>query len=145
IATSLINGPVGYIGQRDLVLEQLQLLVMQTALFHSYHDLQFIVIFPEEEKSWWGWVRWLPHAVLQDVDVRGFVYHERARDQVLHTLYQSLSERRLAVDETSNNNEKTYFSPHYTILITDEEIILDHTIMEFFDEDASELGVSLVF
>src|SRR5699024_1662775 len=32
-----------------------------------------------------------------------------------------------------------------TILITDEEIILDHTIMEFFDEDPSELGVSLVF
>lgn len=145
IATSLINGPVGYIGQRNLVLEQLQLLVMQTALFHSYHDLQFIVIFPEEEKSWWDWMRWLPHARLKDVNVRGFVYHERSRDQVLHTLYQILSERKLAVEEKSNKNEKIYFSPHYTILITDEEIILDHTIMEFFDEDPSELGVSLVF
>ncbi|MFZ3197552.1 MAG: FtsK/SpoIIIE N-terminal domain-containing protein, partial [Bacillus mycoides] len=61
VVTDLINGPVGYIGQRSLVLEQLQLLVVQTALFHSYYDLQFITIFPEEEKEKWDWMRWLPH------------------------------------------------------------------------------------
>ncbi len=51
VVTDLMNGPVGYISQRSLVLEQLQLLVAQTALFHSYYDLQFITIFPEEEKK----------------------------------------------------------------------------------------------
>ncbi|WP_339177701.1 type VII secretion protein EssC [Oceanobacillus sp. FSL W7-1293] len=145
VVTSLMNGPVGYIGSRHLVLEQLQLLVMQTALFHSYHDLQFITIFPEEEKKEWEWMRWLPHASLQGVNIRGFVYHERSRDQVLHSLYQILKERQLVLDEKSNKNEKTYFTPHYLVLITDEKIILDHTIMEFFNEDPSELGVSLVF
>ncbi|WP_449354459.1 type VII secretion protein EssC [Virgibacillus natechei] len=145
VVTSLVNGPVGYIGTRHLVLEQLQLLVMQTALFHSYHDLQFITIFPEEEKKEWSWMRWLPHASLQGVNVRGFVYHERSRDQVLHSLYQILKERKLVLDEKANKNEKTYFTPHYVVLITDEKIILDHTIMEFFNEDPSELGVSLVF
>ncbi len=54
VVTDLMNGPVGYIGQRSLVLEQLQLLVAQTALFHSYYDLQFITIFPEEEKEKMG-------------------------------------------------------------------------------------------
>ncbi|MBC8930480.1 hypothetical protein IAI15_29240, partial [Escherichia coli] len=29
--------------------------------------------------------------------------------------------------------------------ITDEKLVLDHTVMEFFNEDPSELGVSLVF
>ncbi|MGY0691178.1 type VII secretion protein EssC [Virgibacillus sp. FSP13] len=145
VVTSLMNGPVGFIGQRELVLEQLQLFVMQTALFHSYHDVQFITIFPEEEKADWDWMRWLPHASLQDLNVRGFVYHERSRDQVLHSLYQVLKERRLVLDEKENKNEKTYFSPHFVILITDEKLILDHTIMEFFSEDPSELGVSLVF
>lgn len=145
VVTSLMNGPVGYIGQRELVLEQLQLLVMQTALFHSYYDVQFITIFPEEEKADWNWMRWLPHASLQDLNVRGFVYHERSRDQVLHSMYQVLKERKLALDEKANKNEKLYFSPHYVVLITDEKLILDHTIMEFFNEDPSELGVSLVF
>ncbi|WP_079709010.1 type VII secretion protein EssC [Paraliobacillus ryukyuensis] len=145
IVTSLTKGPVGYIGQRQLVVEQLQLLVMQLALFHSYHDLQFITIFPEEEKDKWNWMRWLQHARLQQLHVRGFVYHERSRDQVLHSFYQVLKERKQLLDEKTNTNEKTYFTPHYVVLITHEQLILDHIIMEFFNEDPSDLGVSLVF
>lgn len=145
IVTSLMKGPVGYIGHRQLVLEQLQLLVMQLSIFHSYHDLQFITIFPEEEKHEWDWMRWLPHASMRDVNVRGFVYHERSRDQVLNTMYQILKERKLILDDKENSNEKTYFTPHFVVLITDEKMILDHTIMEFFNEDPSEYGVSLVF
>ncbi|CDQ40394.1 type VII secretion protein EssC [Virgibacillus salexigens] len=145
VVTSLRKGPVGYIGHRPLVIEQLQLLVMQLSLFHSYEDLQFITIFPEEEKQDWHWMRWLPHASLRDVNVRGFVYHERSRDQVLYSLYQLLKERKQAVEEKSKQKEKIYFSPHYIVLITDEKMILDHTVMEFFNEDPSELGVSLVF
>lgn len=144
VVTSLMKGPVGYIGHRNLVLEQLQLLVMQLSIFHSYTDLQFITIFPEEEKETWDWMRWLPHASIRDVNVRGFVYHDRSRDQVLNTLYQILKERKLILDD-KENNEKAYFTPHYVVLITDEKIILDHTIMEFFNEDPTEYGVSLVF
>ncbi len=144
VVTSLMKGPVGYIGHRKLVLEQLQLLVMQLSVFHSYHDLQFISIFPEEEKEVWDWMRWLPHASMRDVNVRGFVYHERSRDQVLNTLYQILKERKLTLED-KDNNEKVYFSPHYVVLITDEKIILDHTVMEFFNEDPAAYGVSLVF
>ncbi|MBM5720077.1 type VII secretion protein EssC [Listeria ivanovii] len=145
VATDLMHGPVGYIGPRRLVLEQLQMLVMQTSLFHSYYDLQFITIFPEEEKADWDWMRWLPHANMRDVNVRGFVYHERSRDQVLNSLYQILKERKQALAEQSTKQEQLYFSPHYVVLITDEKLILDHTVMEFFNEDPSELGVSLVF
>ncbi|MEH7118622.1 type VII secretion protein EssC [Neobacillus vireti] len=145
VVTSLMRGPVGYIGQRHLVIEQLQLLVMQTALFHSYHDLQFVTIFPEEEKVQWEWMRWLPHAGLRDINVRGFVYHERSRDQVLNSLYQILKERKQSIDEKTNKSEKIYFSPHFVVLITDEKMILDHSVMEYFNEDPREFGVSLVF
>ncbi|MBC6135673.1 type VII secretion protein EssC [Listeria booriae] len=145
MGTDLMHGPVGYIGHRSLVIEQLQLLVMQTALFHSYYDLQFITVFPEEEKEQWDWMRWLPHASLRDINVRGFVYHERSRDQVLNSLYQILKDRKMAIDEKGNKNEQMYFSPHYVVLITDEKLMLDHTVMEFFNEDPSEYGVSLVF
>lgn len=144
IVAKLTAGPVGYIGNRRLVLEQLQLMVMQLALFHSYRDLQFITVFPEEEKEEWNWMRWLPHATLSEVNVRGFVYHERSRDQVLNSLYQILKERKNHADE-KENNEKMHFSPHYVVLITDEKLLLDHTIMEFFNENPEEIGVSLVF
>ncbi|HEM6198027.1 TPA: type VII secretion protein EssC, partial [Streptococcus suis] len=114
------------------------------ALFHSYHDVQFITIMPEEEKEQWDWMRFLPHATLQDMNVRGFVYNQRTHDQVLNSLNQILKLRR-AQKEDKSNRESTLFSPHYVVLVTDEKLILDHVIMEFFTEDPTELGCSLVF
>ena len=144
IPANLSHGPVGYIGPRNLVLEQLQLLVMQLATFHSYHDVQFITILPEEEKEQWSWMRWLPHAKLQELNVRGFVYNQRTRDQVLNSLNQILKLRRSQKEEASHK-ESTLFHPHYVVLVTDEKLILDHIIMEFFTEDPTELGCSLIF
>lgn len=144
IVVNLSNGPVGYIGPRPLVLEQLQLMVNQLALFHSYHDVQFITIMPEEEKEQWDWMRWLPHASLQEMNVRGFVYNQRTRDQVLGSLNQILKMRKNQLEEKSTK-EGTLFSPHYVVLVTDEKLILDHVIMEFFTEDPTELGCSLIF
>ena len=144
IPANLNHGPVGYVGPRNLVLEQLQLLVMQLATFHSYHDVQFITILPEEERDQWSWMRWLPHAKLQELNVRGFVYNQRTRDQVLNSLNQILKLRRSQKEEASHK-ESTLFHPHYVVLVTDEKLILDHVIMEFFTEDPTELGCSLVF
>ncbi|MGT2787194.1 type VII secretion protein EssC, partial [Streptococcus loxodontisalivarius] len=144
IVANLSHGPVGYIGPRELVLEQLQLMVNQLAFFHSYHDIQFITIMPEEEKDQWEWMRWLPHASLQDMNVRGFVYNQRTRDQVLNSLNQILKLRK-AQAESKEASESSLFAPHYVVLVTDEKLILDHVIMEFFTEDPTALGCSLIF
>ena len=84
---------MGHVGPRPIVLEQLQLLVAQLAVFHSYHDLTIIPIIPEEKKKL-GLMRWLPHATLQDMNVRSFVYNQRTRDQVLNSLNQILEARK---------------------------------------------------
>ena len=144
IVASLNRGPVGYVGPRPIVLEQLQLLVAQLAVFHSYHDLTIIPIIPEEEKENWDWMRWLPHATLQDMNVRSFVYNQRTRDQVLNSLNQILKLRKAQKEEEKANDTKI-FHPHYVVLITDETLILDHVIMEFFREDPTELGCSIIY
>ncbi|SER58308.1 type VII secretion protein EssC, partial [Isobaculum melis] len=145
VTTDLISGPLGYIGPRKLVIEQLHLLVNQLSFFHSYHDLQMISIFPEDELPQWNWMRFLPHAKLQEMNVRGFVYHQRSRDQVLNSLTQILKNRKNALDEKGRGGENTIFTPHYVVMITDEKLILDHAIMEFFNEDPSNLGCSIIF
>ena len=144
IVASLNRGPVGYVGPRPIVLEQLQLLVAQLAVFHSYHDLTIIPIIPEEEKESWDWMRWLPHVTLQDMNVRSFVYNQRTRDQVLNSLNQILKLRKAQKEEEKANDTKI-FHPHYVVLITDETLILDHVIMEFFREDPTELGCSIIY
>nr|WP_258863042.1 hypothetical protein [Streptococcus infantis] len=59
--THTLTNPTGYIGTRQIVIEQVQQMMMQLATFQSYHDLQFIPIFREEELEIWNWSRWLPH------------------------------------------------------------------------------------
>ncbi|MET3557904.1 S-DNA-T family DNA segregation ATPase FtsK/SpoIIIE [Streptococcus rupicaprae] len=144
IVTDLVSGPVGYIGPRPVVLEQLQLLVHQLSFFHSYHDLQFITLVPEEEKDLWSWMRWLPHATLQDINVRGLVYNQRSRDQVLNSLYQVLKVRKAQLNDRQSRSS-TLFTPHFVVLITDQSLVMDHVIMEFFQEDPTGLGCSVIF
>ena len=80
ITNDLLSAPTGYIGSRRTVIEQVQQAMMQLATFHSYHDVQFVPVFREEELPLWEWSRWLPHMKLQQFNCRSFVYHQRSRD-----------------------------------------------------------------
>lgn len=143
IDISLMTVPVGYVGQRDKVIEQLHLIVNQLTFFHSYHDLQIIPIYPEYEKEKWEWMRYLPHTKLQEINMPTLIYNERTRDQVLSTVNQILKNRKNALDE--NKGKEMTFSPHYVVMITDKRLIMDHVIMEFFNENPINLGFSLIY
>lgn len=145
IVVDLVNGAVGYIGKRPLVLQQLKQMIAQLAFFHSYHEVQMIMVFKEHEKKQWDWMRWLPHASLQAINVRSFVYHERSRDQVMNSLYQILKDRKQQVEKNNSSRKASAFIPQLVIVITDETIIMDHTIMELLQEDCRELGVSVIY
>lgn len=138
-----LTGPVGYIGTRQVVIEQVQQMMMQLATFQSYHDVQFIPVFREEELSLWHWSRWLPHTKIKALNSRGFVYSQRTRDQLLTSLYQIIKDRKLD-SEQEKGKEKQYI-PRYVLLITDLSLMLDHNIMEYINEDLSHLGIHYVF
>lgn len=138
-----LGSPIGYIGARRVVIEQVQQLMIQLATFHSYHDVQFVPIFREEELKLWHWSRWLPHNQLKAFNSRGFVYNQRTRDQLLTSLYQIIKERKLD-SEQDKGSEKNYI-PRYVLLITDVSLLLDHNIMEYINEDLSHVGIHYVF
>ena len=144
ITNDLLSAPTGYIGSRRTVIEQVQQAMMQLATFHSYHDVQFVPVFREEELPLWEWSRWLPHMKLQQFNCRSFVYHQRSRDQLLTSLYQMIKERKQAAEQAGTNKQLT-FTPHYVFVITDLSLMLDHNIMEFINEDLSHLGISYLF
>ena len=144
ITNDLLSAPTGYIGSRRTVIEQVQQAIIQLATFHSYHDVQFVPVFREEELPLWEWSRWLPHMKLQQFNCRSFVYHQRSRDQLLTSLYQMIKERKQAAEQAGSNKQLT-FTPHYVFVITDLSLMLDHNIMEFINEDLSHLGISYLF
>lgn len=142
IINDLNHGPVGYVGVRHLVIEQLQLLMLQLAAFHSYHDIKFITLISEEEKDDWEWTNWYPH---HDANTyRSIIFDQKSRDMVLNSVHQLLKDRRQEQKE-ANASETLRFLPEYVFFITDEHWIVDHPIMELLTDDTMDLGVHLIY
>ena len=88
IPANLSHGPVGYIGPRNLILEQLQLL-MQLATFLLIMMCSLLQSYLKRKKSnGLGCVGYLM-LNYKELNVRGFVYNQRTRDQVLNSLNKS--------------------------------------------------------
>lgn len=143
LCNNLSKGPIGYIGSRKIVLEQIQQMMMQIATFHSYHDVTFIPIFREEELSLWEWSRWLPHTMIKALNLRSFIYNQKTRDQILTSIYQIIKDRKM--NSQQNNNKELVYTPQFIFLITDLSLLLDHNIMEYINEDLSHLGINYIF
>lgn len=145
LINDLTHGPIAYIGARHLIIEELEKMTLQLATFHSYHDVEMLYVIREDERDTFNWARWLPHMTLSALNIRGFVYNQRTRDQILTSVYSMIKERIQTVREKSKSNEKIVFTPHLVFVITDMSLIIDHVILEYVNQDLSEYGISLVF
>lgn len=144
VTIDLLHGAVGYIGARNAVIEQLQWMMLQLATFQSYHDLRFIIVTPEEEYDQWQWLRFLPHLQFPGMEWRSIVYDDYSRTQILNALHQLLKDRQQSEKEAGERDE-IQFLPHIVLLITDDSLLLDHSIMEILGQDLTKIGVSLVY
>lgn len=138
---SLAVSAIGYIGQNQTIIEQVQWLLLQLAIFHSYHEVQFVAIFSEDTLALWWELRWLNHIKLTGKSKRNLIYHEHQRDQILGELYSILKKRKQLLVE----KKQMQFLPHYIICITFPELIIEHNIMELLKEDVKNLGVTLIY
>ncbi|MGW7968871.1 type VII secretion protein EssC [Staphylococcus xylosus] len=145
LVNDLNHGPIAYVGMRHLIIEELEKMMLQLATFHSYHDIEFLFVIREDERDTFNWARWLPHMTFQTQNIRGFVYNQRTRDQILTSVYSMIKKRIQTVRERSKSNEKIIFNPHLIFVITDMSLIIDHVILEYVNQDLSEYGISLIF
>ncbi|PLR75551.1 type VII secretion protein EssC [Bacillus sp. V3-13] len=140
VVADLSQGSIGLIGKEAVVMNEIHQIIGQLAFFHSYHDLRFVFIFNEKEYSEWEWVKWLPHFQLPHIHAKGLIYNEQTRDQLLSSIYEILRERDLVEDK-----EKTRFSPHLVFIITNQQLIADHVILEYLEGKHTHLGISVIF
>ena len=146
ITTDLMHQPVGYVGPEDLVREQLQWMLCQLATFQSYHDVHFIAVFNEDDYDKWSWLRWLKQFNLPELKMNGFVFNAKSRDTIMNYLNQILKDRQNELNQTSENEQKKMkFAPRYVLIVEDEQLILDHAIMEILGAEPEKLGLSLVY
>lgn len=146
ITTDLMHQPVGYVGPKELVIEQLQWMLCQLATFQSYHDVRFIAVFNEKDYDKWSWLRWFKQFYLPELKMNGFVFDAKSRDVIMNYLNQVLKERQNEIKiEKIGSDKKINFMPHYVLVVEDEQLILDHAIMEILGAKPEKLGLSLVY
>lgn len=144
VSIEIENEVVGLIGEKQARKEAIEMFLLQIAAFHSYRDVQFIIISNEEEyKNRWEKWRWLEHFKIQELNLRGMVYDAQTRDMILNSFYQLLVKRRQNLKEF--NSEKVSFLPHFIVVVEDENLLMGNSINEFLNEDISELGVSVIW
>lgn len=142
IVIDLKKAHVGLVGEKDIIHDQIKLIVSQIAFSQSYHDVQIVNIFNKKYKKDFAWMRWLPHSRIQSLNVYGNIDSERMRDQVLGSIHQIIKERKQRVEES---RKETRFLPHFLFIIDEPKLIMDHSIMEYLNKDGENLGFSIIY
>ncbi|UTH01884.1 type VII secretion protein EssC [Macrococcoides canis] len=143
VTISLMEGPIGYIGNRHFILNHIEHMVLELATFHSYHDVQFLFCMKTSEYNTLDSMRWLKHFHINAIHTRGLVHDKRTRDQVLTSFYSIIKERMNKQNEQSR--EEVQFLPHYVMVISDMSLLMDHVILEYINMDLTKYGISLIF
>lgn len=142
VVVDLKKAHLGLVGEKDVIHEQLKLIIAQLTFFHSYHDLEIVTIYNEQYDEDFQWMRWYPHLRIHAINALGTINSERKRDQVLGSLNQILKERKLKVEESK---KESMFLPHLLFVIDEPKLIMDHSIMEYLDKEGYSLGFSIIY
>ncbi|MDE7284199.1 MAG: type VII secretion protein EssC [Lachnospiraceae bacterium] len=142
VTVSLKNAHLGLVGEKDIIIDQLKLIVAQLTFQQSYHDLQIILIHNKKYNDEFRWMRWYPHLTIKSLNMSGDINSEQMRDQVLGSLFQILKDRKLKVEES---NKQSRFLPHFVFIIDEPKLIMDHSIMEYLNKSGRDLGFSVIY
>ncbi len=140
VVADLSKGAIGLIGKESVMKNEIHQIIGQLSFFHSYHDLRFVFIFNEKEYEEWEWLKWLPHFQIPQSFAKGLIYNEQTRDQLLSSIYEMIRERDLMEDK-----KKIAFTPQLVFIITEQQLIADHVILEYLEGDHKDLGISVIF
>ena len=135
VVVSTKDSHLGLIGDLDIIRAQAMHLVLQMSLFHSYHDIRFIVMTNTAE---FEWMTWLPHTWFAPAECYGIINSERTRDLVLTPLYDILKER----DKLDLKKKRP--SPHFVIINDNTEWCTSHPVMDYIGKRENALGFTYI-
>ncbi|MFV0479977.1 MAG: type VII secretion protein EssC [Anaerorhabdus sp.] len=140
ISIDLKKCNVGIVGTKELAVLIVKQFLLEIMTFHSYHDVQLLTIFDQRQLAELEWLIYSPSTKLEGINIRGLVYTEVLRDQILGSFLQILKDR----EQRHKENNDLVFAPHYIVTILSSSLIGEHPISEYFKQDLRHLGVSII-
>lgn len=133
----LYRDNIGIVGSKSVVNSQLQNMLMQLVFFHTYHDIKIIPIIDKNERKYFEQFTFAKHLQFED-GLYTLIEDEISRDAILGGIIQVLRARQ-------NSDEETGRLPVFIFVITNFDLIANHPIMEFINDEHSDLGLRVIF
>lgn len=134
---NLYSNNIGIVGGKTAIHTQLQSILMQLAFFHTYHDIKIIPVIEPVERRHFDKFNFTKHFQFED-GMYTMIDDELTRDAILSAVVQVLRARQNADEETSK-------LPIFIFIITNFDLIANHPIMEFINDELHDLGLKVIF
>lgn len=132
------DGCIGIVGDNSSTFELAKKIVVDIVTRHYYRDVKvFFLINEERIHDYVEWVRWLPHAHIDNNWVRNIVYNDETKAQIFEYLYVELGKR-------AQEKSKNAYLPYYIIFVMEDWGIKTHPVSQYID-NANVLGATFLF
>lgn len=142
LSVNIKRSHLGLVGNREYLIETLKSIVYRITFFHSYHDVEIILLCNKSDEPEYRYMRWYPHLKLQSLNLTALISDEQIAEQVIGSIHQILRDRANKLEESNNDN---MFIPHLIFIIDSPYMIVNHPIMEFLQGKGEQLGFSIIY
>ena len=142
VCHSLLDYPVtGLAGRRDAVMHTTWRIIMDIATHHSYEDVKIICVYPEEERSQWEWLRWLPHIWDSKHKKRFLAFTKDEARSILREAAENMKVRRRDIKPGARDVPPAM--PFYVLVLADRT--LTEASGELLLPESSSLGFAALY
>ena len=133
---------LGLIGERKYIYEIQKAIVSELCFFHSYHDMEIILITNDDGMKQFSDLFWYPHFRLHGVNVSTLISTGNHAELILASLTTILKERKMKIEE---ERKEAKFLPHFVFILDEPSFVVNHSVMEYLQMNGERLGFSLIY
>lgn len=137
---NLLGTNVGMIGSKSIMKEQTFSYILQLMFFQSYLDIKIVYVINEEELNEYIPYAYSRHSQVGDDRLYTFIYDNKTRDMLLSSIVQTFRKREESISEDSISS-----GPIFIFIISNYELIANHSIMEFLNKSPLAYGFTVLF
>ena len=142
LLVDLLLTNLGLVGNKDIIHEQLHVLIAKLCFEISYLDMEIVLFIDENDWNEFRYLQWYPHFQIEALGSSGLIYNGDVADQILLSMHKIIKMREL--ESESNNKKDIKYNPHFVFIIDDESLVQNHVIMEYFSKNIN-YGYSLIY
>lgn len=135
------NNKVGIIGQKNLVNNFFDNLLLQVMAYHGYDMLRLVILTNEKNKKYWEKYKSIPFLWNNDKSVR---YYGSNKDDINKMTGFLMEEYNYRKETSSENGEKIQFMPYYLIVTDDIASLKNNSFISEILKSNVNLGYSII-